>query len=303
MELHSDDRNGARYLYPGNYSNTTDLASMNFSWHADYVGTAFTVGFEPKFIYPSELLTIRSAIENLGSTDANGVRQNFYLSTDEIVSPDDVILAEIDWDLPWGALYDFDIGVDMPADLSWGEYTIMSKLDVNNQVDEMWEDNNAVTYCVPLTVEQLVPVIVEPLGQHIIQEGEPWIGPVAQITHPLNMAQVSWSLDGTPPVGLSIHPTSGLLSWDNPIYSEFQYVIYVRADNAAGSDISIMYVGVEQGVPCVADLNDDGVVATNDLLILLSWWGDSNPDIDIDGSGTVDAGDILLMISEFGACR
>ena len=178
----------------------------------------------------------------------------------------------------------------------------MSLLDVFNQVDEVWEDNNDVTYCLPLTVEQLTPVIVEPLGQHIIQEGEPWVGPAPLVTHPLNMATLSWSLVGEPPAGLWISEQSGRINWENPTYSEFQYVIYVRATNGAGNDTSIMYIGVEQGVPCVADINNDGVVATNDLLILLSWWGEPNPDIDIDGSGIVDIGDILLMVNYFGPC-
>ncbi len=302
MEIHSDDRNGARYLYPGNYSDTTDLASMNFSWHEEYVGIAFTVGFEPKFIYPSETLTIRSAIENLGSMDTNDVQQNFYLSTDDQVSGDDVILAEVLWDIPWGALYDFDVEISMPDDIAWGEYTIMSKLDVNNDVDEMWEDNNDVTYCVPLTVDQLAPVIVEPLGQHIILEGEQWIGPAPQVTHPLNMATLTWSLEGEPPEGLWISEQSGRVHWDNPVYSEFQYVIYVRAANDAGSDTSEMYIGVEENTACGADINADGVVSASDLLILLSWWGEPNPDIDIDGSGIVDTGDVLLMISQFGSC-
>ena len=302
IETHSDDRNGARYLYPTTLQNTTDLASMNFTWHEEYVGIAFTVFFDPMFIFPSETLSIRSAIENLGTIDIYGVQQNFYLSTDDQISGDDVILAEIEWDIPWGGLYDFDVMVDMPEDIAWGEYRIMSMLDVFNQFDEVWEDNNDVTYCLPLTVEQLTPVIVEPLGQHIIQEGEPWVGPAPLVTHPLNMATLTWSLEGAPPEGLWISEQSGIIHWDNPIYSEFQYVIYVRATNDAGNDTSIMYIGVEQGVPCVADINNDGVVATNDLLILLSWWGEPNPDIDIDGSGVVDAGDILLMISEFGEC-
>jgi hypothetical protein len=302
IETHSDDRNGARYLYPTTLQNTTDLAALNFSWHEEYVGVAFTVNFEPLNIYPSDPLSVRSAIENLGTTDVTGVIQNFYLSTDDVISPDDVVLAEIGWDIPWGGLYDFDVIVDMPGDLPWGEYRIMSLLDVFNQVDEVWEDNNDVTYCLPLTVEQLVPVIVEPLGQHIIQEGEPWVSPVSQVTHPLNMATVTWSLESNPPEGLVINPQTGQLSWESPVYSEFQYVIYVRAENSAGSDTSIMYIGVEEGEVCHADLNSDGVVSTNDLLIMIAWWGEPNPDIDIDGSGVVDTGDILLLLSAFGPC-
>jgi len=302
IETHSDDRNGARYLYPSALQNTTDLASLNFTWNESYVGMAFTVNFEPLNIYPSETLTIRSAIENLGTTDQTGVRQNFYLSEDDITSSDDFILAEVDWDIPWGGLYDFDVLVDLPQDIAWGEYRILSMLDVFQQVDEVWEDNNDVLYCLPLTIEQREPVIVEPLGQHIIQAGEPWIGPAPQVDLPINMSPITWSLEGEPPEGLWISEQSGRIHWDNPIHSEFQYVIYVRATNGAGNDTAIMYIGVEEGVPCLADLNDDGVVSTNDLLIMIAWWGDPNPDIDIDGSGVVDTDDILLLLSGFGSC-
>ena len=113
---------------------------------------------------------------------------------------------------------------------------------------------------------------------------------------------LTWSLEGVPPEGLWISEQSGRIHWDDPIHSEFQYVIYVRATNSAGYDTAIMYIGVEESGPCPADLNEDGVVSTNDLLIMIAWWGETNPLIDIDGSGVVDTGDILLLLSGFGSC-
>lgn len=60
------------------------------------------------------------------------------------------------------------------------------------------------------------------------------------------------------------------------------------------------------GIPdecCTGDLDGDGTVGTNDLLILLANWG-SNPlhPADINGDGTVGTADLLMLLSNWGLC-
>lgn len=48
-----------------------------------------------------------------------------------------------------------------------------------------------------------------------------------------------------------------------------------------------------------ADLNSDGIVGVNDLLIVIASWGESGS-ADIDGDGTVGVTDLLVVISLWG---
>jgi hypothetical protein len=47
------------------------------------------------------------------------------------------------------------------------------------------------------------------------------------------------------------------------------------------------------------DINGDGEVNVDDLLILLGAWGTSDPDADLDGSGTVDVDDLLILLGSW----
>ena len=49
-----------------------------------------------------------------------------------------------------------------------------------------------------------------------------------------------------------------------------------------------------------ADLNSDGIVGVNDLLIVIASWGESGP-ADIDGDGTVGVTDLLVVIANWGS--
>lgn len=54
-------------------------------------------------------------------------------------------------------------------------------------------------------------------------------------------------------------------------------------------------------VPCPADLDGNGTVNTNDLLILFAQWGTAGS-ADFDGSGNVDTADLLILFANWGPC-
>lgn len=56
-------------------------------------------------------------------------------------------------------------------------------------------------------------------------------------------------------------------------------------------------------LPCPADLDEDGIVGTSDLLELLSAWG-SNPlgPPDFDGDNNVGTSDLLILLASWGPC-
>ena len=55
---------------------------------------------------------------------------------------------------------------------------------------------------------------------------------------------------------------------------------------------------------CTTDLDDSGAVDFGDILVILAQWGpcEGCPE-DLDGSGAVDFGDILVVLGAWGPCE
>ncbi len=300
FETHTDDRVGARTLYPGTSAGIVDLATMNFSW-SPYVGTPFTVHSSPSSLLPGAEFTVRSAIENLGSIDVYGVTQKMWLSADELIDPGDVLLADLLWDLPGGELIDFDLVTNLPYDIASRDWHVLTVLDPQQVIPEQFEDNNDAAYCVPAHVSQFAPEIIAPLGQYFGTAGELWTSPTPQLTRPINMGPTVWSLIASPPAGIVIHPQTGVISWANPIANQFQYMLFVRATNAAGTDTEILYLGIADSA-CIADVNEDGVVSAQDISFILAYWGSTSTIADLDNDGLVGAGDLAIVLNAWGGC-
>lgn len=73
-----------------------------------------------------------------------------------------------------------------------------------------------------------------------------------------------------------------------------------RADpnGLAGAGVSYVVFG---RAACTGDLNDDGVVDTADLGILLGQFGTAGPGADLNGDGVVDTADLGILLGVFGA--
>ncbi|MHC4422629.1 MAG: putative Ig domain-containing protein [Planctomycetota bacterium] len=310
VELHTDDRNGARFLYP--HSGPSDPPIRDLASAACAQGTipgrAEPLFFDPPAANPGELFSARSVIENFGSTSEFSVHQGFYLSVDGVIEPSDLFIGEIVWDLAFEDAFEFDAIIALPGDLPSGAYFLGSFLDDVNEVDEVYEDNNAVVYCDPLTVNQLPPV-VDPLPQETIVAGEPYTGPTPTVTHPLNMSPITWSLEDAPP-GMAIAPATGVVTWPDPVPDPFLYTILIRATNGAGSSTQYLFLGVLQGPDaCPADCGPglgDGVVDVRDFLLVLAEWGSAGPfDCDMapeGGDDRVGVLDLLEVLANWGAC-
>ncbi len=53
---------------------------------------------------------------------------------------------------------------------------------------------------------------------------------------------------------------------------------------------------------CPADIDGSGAVDFGDILVILATWGQTGVPADIDGSGTVDFGDLLVVLAAWGPC-
>lgn len=261
IELHTDDRNGLRFLYPNSGPSgpaVVDLANASYT-SSDIIGKPVPVWFDTpnvlSEILPGEQLTVRSVIENFGTTSEFFVRQGYYLSTDETIETADLLIGDLLWDIAFEDALEFEVIIDMPEDLAAGTYFVGTILDDLDEVAEDFEDNNAVVYCETLTVLQHAPEI-ETLSQEIISCGQAYTGPTPTVTRPLNMAPITWSLD-SPPSGMTIDPDTGVISWPNPIQSPFLYQIIIRATNDAGSITQNLFLGVNAGPPALVPIPDE----------------------------------------------
>ena len=55
--------------------------------------------------------------------------------------------------------------------------------------------------------------------------------------------------------------------------------------------------------PCPEDLDGSGAVDFGDILAVVSAWGNVGGPEDLDGSGTVDFGDLLAVLAAWGSCE
>ena len=89
------------------------------------------------------------------------------------------------------------------------------------------------------------------------------------------------------------------------IYSS-QMPIEVSDEDLLGEQTGIsmltLHVEIIASEACEGDINGDGEVNVEDLLILIGAWGGDDLAADLDGNGTVGVGDLLLLIAAWGAC-
>lgn len=249
VELHTDERRGMRFLYPGAANPQMDLANSGYSAKGPRLGKAVSSFFTPQTITPGEELTLWAMIENLGTLPASNVRDTFYLSTDGVIDASDMLLGNLDFNVVSNARMEFGAATDIP-DLPAGTYHIGSVLDSLQQVSEVYEDNNQADYCDPLIIAQAVPAF-NGFNQYIITCDQPFTGPTPAVAYPVNMAPITWSIDNPQP-GMTVNPATGVISWPAPVKSPFIYEIVLRASNGAGSSTQTLRLGVQQAAPRIA---------------------------------------------------
>jgi hypothetical protein len=88
--------------------------------------------------------------------------------------------------------------------------------------------------------------------------------------------------------------SSNLTRWSDDGGATWQHSAYIYAQNGGAWAID----GVV--VPCLADIDGDGFVDVNDLLVVLGAWG--TPGGDVNGDGTTDVNDLLEVIGAWGPC-
>lgn len=101
------------------------------------------------------------------------------------------------------------------------------------------------------------PVAVDPIAAASTVCGSAYNSAVPTFT---GTPPITWSLSGIPPVGVTINPGTGQVSWPSPVTSPTPHLIQVTATNACGNDTEILSLSV-----LVGDFNGDGVLDDLDL--------------------------------------
>lgn len=97
-------------------------------------------------------IKVEFTFENNGSTTQSNVQVGFYLSEGTTISLGDRGLGGIAPDLGRNSVYERKSSVTLPNDLISGDiYRIIAVIDENNEIEEVYEDNN-ITYSLRIRV-------------------------------------------------------------------------------------------------------------------------------------------------------
>ena len=83
-----------------------------------------------------------------------------------------------------------------------------------------------------------------------------------------------------------------------PVQDDAMVGLWRSGPGASSLDISVKVPDCDD-TDCPEDLNGDGVIGVDDILICVGAWGSS--DGDVNGDGTTDVNDILALIGAFGS--
>ncbi len=114
-------------------------------------------------------------------------------------------------------------------------------------------------------------------------------------------------LDGTGVLLTSVGPPTSDFDggFDDWSFIQTPFDGAARSVRLQGAENHIAFDDMTFGEPaaCPADLDDDGFVGTEDLVAVLTAWGNKGGPEDLDGSGVVDIGDILAVLTAWGPCE
>lgn len=139
-----DDAVGSRTLYP--HSNReTDIAISNFRWvSSDNTALILPTGIQN--VRRGDTFTTGFAFGNLGTQTVDNFEFVIVLSTNDIISTADrIIAAGTGWGTA-GFYGDFTFTVRVPSDMPLGDYFVGGILDPNNALAEAREGNNRVAF-------------------------------------------------------------------------------------------------------------------------------------------------------------
>lgn len=222
--------------------------------------------------------------------------------------PDGPMVSQKEWnrfstEYIWSAtnskMYHFRDGTS-PNDLIWEE--IDADGTIGNQMDSPYHSSTGIQH----------PIRVNPDGSVVVLgSGRVYNALSLELIDelPNSISDATWlhgTLYTTRPVGMNTEVQSWL-----PTYTEDQtWMVPGTPERIFAVGGELIAVTVVDDIPvmstvstCSEDLDGSGTVDFGDVLAILALWGpcEGCPE-DLDGSGTVDWGDILVVLTAWGPC-
>ena len=132
--------------------------------------------------------------------------------------------------------------------------------------------------------------------------------------------RIQWSEEGSTVWNMieQVGPTGASGGW---MYQDFDLdaigmtgiesfrIRVIAEDEGSGSVVEAGFDGVQLAKldcvddnPCPADIDGDGEVDVDDILLVIGAFGTTGPVGDINEDGTVDVNDVLAVVAGFGPC-
>ncbi len=192
-----------------------------------------------------EELAVTRLLSNDGVADSGAFEYTYYLSSNPVISTDDIMLGTFSSSLPEGGDdYAIDV-VNVPSSVTPGTYYLGLIVDPEDRVDEVYEDDNA-------TLGPQVPVYAAAI--HFVTNslpngtlGVPYEVGVYATGGPLAL---TYSVAGSAlPGGLALDPASGILSGTPTTEGLFHFALRASAGTAyADRSFSIRVVAPTVGL-------------------------------------------------------
>jgi len=90
-------------------------------------------------------------------------------------------------------------------------------------------------------------------------------------------APIAWSLSGSPPAGMTISSTTGVVSWPAPITTGSPFTVSLTATNACGADTKSYQLTVNANPPVISPIADTASVCSVPFMLNASASGGATP--------------------------
>lgn len=177
-----------------------------------------------------------------------------------------------------------------------------SDLDGDLTINSNDPDSPSVNVSVDVDCPAAIPPVIADIPNAMAQAPNPYTGPTPMLTH--GTLPVMWTLQSGP-AGMTINPSTGVVSWPTSTATGSPHTITIRASNTAGIDDESWTLTVSPAAPppCDGDANGDGQVTFADITSVLENFGFTYPMTgpgDANHDGAVNFADITKVLERWG---
>ena len=300
--LHAPEKPGDYYYYAyvdsvegevntdNNYSDVIKVSVRGPDLVIASVSVDYLASKRPA-VFPNGKVELHVTVRNQGTDDSHSTKLRYYVSSDAAFSEDDTQVSE-------EYLGGFDANesrVQKPVPIyvpypSRFFYCFVCIVDVKDEVDT---DNNC-SAPIRVNVRNVSPVAKGTIADQTLNVGIPMSIDVSQYFSDENNDRLTYNASSSNTTVVSVNaPNNVVIITPKRTGSA---TITVTASDGEQSDTQTISVTVNDAVR--VDINGDGIVNIQDLVIVANNFGKNEPDIN--GDGIVNIQDLVIVVHNFG---